>query len=317
MDLNRIVEPQERALSARAALRSGSASVKKRPYPQGKSFTLHDIAVLLGRASVLLTMLRSLSRTVSLIRRDAPKLPKPMTPEDFRDFSDLCAALRIDAVGALELGPQDIYAGAGVPYGSAILVTIPMDPAAFAQAPSMEAQLEVMRVYGETGTAVNELARFLRSRGYNAAPNHSMGGSIDYARTGMKAGIGAMGRHGMLLTPGAGACHRSAAVYTDIPNLAEFLEPPGDHAWVADFCASCGACVRSCPTRAIRDRALGDGRGNFSAVDYDKCCEGFKRYGCGVCISRCPFTKVSGYEKLKAAAERKRKEEDHESRTAR
>lgn len=88
----------------------------------------------------------------------------------------------------------------------------------FETAPSMEAQIEVMRVYGETGKAVNKISKYLRENGYNAVSNHSMGGSIDYCKAGMIAGLGYIGRHGMLMTPQNGSCHRSAIVYSDIEN---------------------------------------------------------------------------------------------------
>ncbi|MFA9392137.1 MAG: 4Fe-4S binding protein [Prolixibacteraceae bacterium] len=52
--------------------------------------------------------------------------------------------------------------------------------------------------------------------------------------------------------------------------------------WIAEFCSTCGMCIKNCPTKAILENPIIDKFGNVTSIDYDKCCEGFSQYGCGV-----------------------------------
>jgi ferredoxin len=300
MDLNDLTRPHDIHLSKEAVLVSNKASIYKRPYPDGKRFSPRDVAKLLGKFGYMLSAMGSLKTNLGLIKRKTDFLRNRMTGEVWAELEVLMDQLGVDSYGWLPVDGEDVYRGKGLPYTNALIITINMDADEFKNLPSMECQLEVMRVYGATGTAVNWISRFLRSHRFNAVPNHSMGGAIDYAKAGVKAGIGAMGRHGMLITPEGGACHRSAVVYTDIENLGEFIPPQGDHSWVPEFCATCGKCIRSCPTGAILEDPPEDEHGNVSAVEYERCAAGFAEYGCGICIAACPFT-IVGYKKLKAA----------------
>jgi ferredoxin len=298
INLNAVVEPNEKAMKQNPVVLSSPASVSKRPYPGDKPFSFIDIMKLLRRFPYLARLIASLNRNRKLIQTGGKEEPQKLRAEDFGDLKVLMSELGVVSWGCCTLESGDLYAGKGVPYPQALVISIPMDKEIFNTVPSMEAQIEVIRVYGETGRAVNRISRFLRERGYNATPNHSVGGSVDYAKVGQKAGLGYLGRSGMLLTPESGSCHRLAAVYTSIANWEDFLPVKEDHSWVSEYCGLCGKCVRSCPASAIRETPLVDGFGNVSAVDYERCCSGFEHYGCGVCISVCPFTKL-GYNKLK------------------
>jgi ferredoxin len=300
MDLNDLTRPHDVHLSKDAVIFSNTASIRKRPYPGGKRFSVRDIVGLLGKFGYLVKAMGSLKTNLGLIKRKTSFSRTRMTGEVWEELEALLKELGVDSYGWLRVDGEDVYQGKGLPYRNALIITINMDADLFKHVPSMEGQLEVMRVYGLTGIAVNRISRLLRRHRFNAVPNHSMGGAIDYAKAGVKAGVGAMGRHGMLITAEGGACHRSAAVYTDIENLGDFIPPQKDHSWVPEYCAACGKCIRSCPTGAIFELPKEDEHGNLSAVEYERCAAGFAEYGCGICIAACPFT-IVGYEKLKAA----------------
>jgi ferredoxin len=300
MNLNDLTRPHDIHLAENAVLFSNKKSISKRSYPDGKHFSPGDIVKLFGKFGYMLKSMGSLQSNLRLIKRKTNFSRNSITSENWKKLEIRMRQLGVDSYGWLRLDEEDVYQGKGIPYTHALIITINMDAKIFKTVPSMDGQLEVMRVYGETGEAVNQISRLLRKLHYNAVPNHSMGGAIDYAKAGVKAGIGAMGRHGMLITPEAGACHRSAIVYTDIKNLGDYIPPQEDHSWVSEFCAHCGKCIRSCPTGAIYENPEEDEYGNVSAVEYEKCSAGFAEYGCGICIRACPFTSV-GYEKLKAA----------------
>lgn len=311
MDLNDIVKPQDISLINIATIFPNEKSVNKQPYAGGKSFSGKDIIKLLPNMGKLIILIRSLNKSIKLIKTNHAKTKSKISESNFKDLQKLISSLGIASFGFFEIEPDQVFKNKGVPYKFALVITINMDNKIFEGAPSMEAQIEVMRVYGETGKAVNKISEYLRKNGYNAVPNHSMGGSIDYCKAGMIAGLGYIGRHGMLMTPENGSCHRSAIVYTDIENLADFIKAKKEHSWIADFCSTCGKCIKKCPTNAILEKPKIDAFGNVTSIDYDKCCEGFKRYGCGICIKVCPFTRI-GYEKVYNNYVIKKNEKQHE-----
>ncbi|MCG8701875.1 MAG: hypothetical protein MI922_27725 [Bacteroidales bacterium] len=300
MSLNDMVKPQEEALKEKAVLFSNEKSVAKMPYVEDKKLQLKDVPPMLKNIRKMVQMISSLKTTTRLIKSDIPKKQKHLKENHFSELKELLKNLEIDSFGWISIAPSDIYKDKGVPYPYAIVITMAMNKEIFKTVPSMNGQMEVMRIYERTGHAVNTITSFLRKRGYNASPNHSMGGAIDYAVAGMHAGLGYIGKHGMLITPENGACHRSAIVYTDIDNLKELVPKSPDHGWIANFCASCGKCIKKCPTKAIYNKPKTDNFNNVTCIDYNKCAAGFKNYGCGICIQSCPFT-TAGYEKIHAA----------------
>lgn len=210
--------------------------------------------------------------------------------------------------GALDIAyvrvPDDmIFKGKSIPYRYAIVITGEMDKEKILTAPGVDCMIEVQKTYGNTGVTANKIAKFLRDSGYNAVPCHSLGGVVDYPALAQKAGMGVMGRHGLLISKANGASQRIAAVFTDIEN---FKNSPGeDYSWVEDFCKNCGRCIKNCKVGAIYEEKVIDGSGQYTTTDGDKCMEYFStHYGCSICIKVCPFTKV-GYDKLKSAYEMK------------
>ncbi|MFZ5945794.1 MAG: 4Fe-4S binding protein [Bacillota bacterium] len=278
MDLNDIVRPQDEALKDNAAIVSSEKSATKRLYPKDKRFSFRDIIKLLKNFNKIKRTMPSLYRTIKLIKKGRISDKRVMQKEEFAELDQLMKKLGVDSYGWLEVDSDRVFKGKGIPYKNAIIITIRMDKNEFKYAPSMEGQIEVMRVYGETGVAANEITELLRQKGFNASPNHSLGGSIDYCKAGMDAGLGYIGRHGMLITPENGACHRSAVIYTDIENLSDFISFIDNHKWIADFCASCGKCIKKCPTGAIYETTKINEYGQVTSIDYDKCCSGFKNY---------------------------------------
>ncbi|MGE4565738.1 MAG: hypothetical protein AB7F32_12760 [Victivallaceae bacterium] len=90
----------------------------------------------------------------------------------------------------------------------------------------------------------------------------------------VKAGLGVIGRHGMLLTPEYGTRQRLAMLLTD-------LELDADPELELDYCSGCQDCVKACPLDALaadghyderRCRKCGNGAvacdaGRFFAID--------------------------------------------------
>lgn len=312
ISLNNKVKPQAEELTRLGKMFSNECSMEEQPYPEGRSFSFSDGLRLLMQAGMIKRVMTSLNQSIRMIKETVDSDQVHMSTEHYNELRSLFKDLGVDSYGFLELDEQSVFSGQGIPYRFAIVIAINMDHGAFKNTPSMEAQLEVMKVYGDTGWAVNGIAGFLRDKGYNAAPNHSMGGNIDYCKAGMNAGLGYIGRHGMLIKPENGPCHRSAVIYTDIQNLHEHFPGQKDHSWIAEYCSTCGRCIKKCPTQAILEEASVDQYGNVTSIDYELCCKGFEKYGCGVCITECPFN-IQGYEKVYARYQSKKKEKQIQS----
>jgi NAD-dependent dihydropyrimidine dehydrogenase PreA subunit len=138
----------------------------------------------------------------------------------------------------------------------------------------------------------------MRQNGFAAYPGTALGGLTDYTHLAEVAGLGAIGYHGLLITPQEGARLRINTIYTNITNLP--IEAENEHLWVRDFCAMCKKCIRACPVQAIFEQPRPRGDGGMQCIDHAACRDYFNQnYGCAVCLAQCPFSEA-GYEKVKA-----------------
>ncbi len=177
-----------------------------------------------------------------------------------------------------------------VPGRQGIVFAVPMSREELAMAPGPRASAEVANAYLKVALTGLVLARCIRTWGYEAAC--TMDGRADVVLTlaAWQAGLGAIGRSGLLLTKGYGPCVRLGAVVTNL-EMEPTVPVPADRK--ARYCASCGNCARSCPARAIDTGSPADD-GRFVPVDPDACFAQWRRTGtdCGLCIVHCPLSRV-------------------------
>ncbi|MDX1664175.1 MAG: reductive dehalogenase domain-containing protein [Candidatus Promineifilaceae bacterium] len=284
-----------------------------RPAPQSKSRTPFDAHLPAEEMSMLnFTIgqrLKVLARAVPLflnMQRGARMYDgkfeareREATPHLIAVLEALARELGAKEIRYVRVPRHAIFQDKGIPHEYAIVFTVEMDKEPISTAPSFDCQYEVIRGYKNMAVIANRLARFLREHGFAGYPGTALGGVTDYTHLAELAGLGAIGYHGLLITPGEGARLRINTVYTNIANLP--IETDNEHLWVRNFCAMCKKCIRSCPAEAIFDqpRPRGDGAG-MQCIDHDRCREYFAaNYGCGVCVAVCPFSQV-GYDKVKA-----------------
>jgi len=225
-------------------------------------------------------------------------------PEIFRELENFARSLGCESIGYTKVPHYLVFSNYKTLSENAIILTIAMDKKEMAQAPTIAAGREVWRTYDSLGLIVNKIAAFLRERGFAAQAGSPLGGEANYPRLAQRAGLGQIGKQGVLISPGLGPSQRIAAVYTSIENLpgtgknAAAEENP--HAWIADFCESCNRCVEKCPAGAIyKEKPLMED-GGPKHIDHIKCAMPFsKTMGCSVCIAECVFFK-GDYEKIKA-----------------
>jgi epoxyqueuosine reductase QueG len=203
----------------------------------------------------------------------------------------------VSSVGYTRVPERWIFQGKAILHLHAIVLTMKMDKARIDTAPSPAGARTVFEIYSKLGIAANKVATYLRRRGYSAEAAHPLMGPALYPPLAQMAGLGWLGFSGLIITPEHGPCVRLAAVLTNIENLPH--SPHNDHAWVQDFCAICGLCVRECPARAILAEPVQEESGQITCVDTDRCFPYFSDYyGCSVCIKVCPFNQA-GYEKIR------------------
>jgi hypothetical protein len=176
----------------------------------------------------------------------------------------------------------------------AIVMTVKMDGSAIRASPSFTASNATGLAYSQMASLVSCMAEFIRNLGYIAIPiGNDISLSIPLA---IDAGLGELGRNGLLITPEYGPCVRICKVFTDLPLK---LDKPITFG-VTDFCKNCKKCSEACEVDAIqtakepsfKTQCLSNNSGILRwAVNQDKCYKFWIENGgeCSNCIAACPY----------------------------
>lgn len=130
------------------------------------------------------------------------------------------------------------------------------------------------------------IARFLTNHGYpsiTVGPDltdyRTITGAFSFKHAALKAGLGVIGKSGLLLTRSFGPRVKLSAVLTEAPLS-------GEGVIVEDLCGACDICYKVCPSGALK-APYEDG-----TTHYDRfVCYSFytANGGCGLCMSKCPL----------------------------
>ena len=161
-----------------------------------------------------------------------------------------------------------------------------------ANSPGRLASAAVGDGYSRMAFTANTLAQFIRGLGYRAIPaGNGTGLSIPIA---IDAGLGQLGRMGLLMTPKYGPRVRLAKVLTDMPLVPDAPIEFG----VTEFCESCMLCAEHCPSDAISDGertweglSKSNNPGTYKWYINSEKCYDFNGFSCSNCKRVCPFTK--------------------------
>ncbi len=161
-----------------------------------------------------------------------------------------------------------------------------------ANSPGRLASAAVGNGYSRMAFTACTLAEFIRVLGYRAIPaGNGTGLSIPMA---IDAGLGEVGRLGLLITPKYGPRIRLAKVITDMPLIPDFQIRFG----VKEFCEECMLCAEHCPSGAITDgqrtwkgKSASNNPGTFKWYIEGEKCYDFNGFSCSNCKRVCPFTK--------------------------
>lgn len=232
-----------------------------------------------------------------------PLLPKRRATEAFiKDFEQYAFSLGINAIGYTIIQPRYIFKDKAVLYRNVIVLTKEMNKSILVKGPNNKSFNLVWQTYDSIGKVANILTKYLRKQGYGAQSGPAMSGLSIYPLLGEKAGLGAIGKHGLLISPKYGSMQRIAVIYTSLDYNPPVYNP---HLWIKKFCNSCNKCVRNCPSQAIYQQSLKQSNGLETSIDSDKCLESFiNNHGCSICIIDCPFS-LTDYNRLKTVFFRK------------
>ncbi len=164
-----------------------------------------------------------------------------------------------------------------------IVFSVSMDPEVINTAPQESACVETSYGYVKAAMAGLQIAYFLRGHGYQARCHMDANYLMMMTPLAVHAGLGQIGRHGLLIGEKGGSSIRLGAVTTDLPLV---YDQPSKSA-VQRFCQVCGRCVKTCPAKTISDSDLE----TDWTIEQEACYRVWRNIGtdCGICISACPI----------------------------
>ena len=189
----------------------------------------------------------------------------------------------------------------------AISIAIGLDPLLMKMGPVLPMATGVMVVYNRLAMISTLLASYIRSLGYPARAHIVSNYQVACVPVAIDAGMGELGRHGIMLTRELGSSLKLTTVTTDLP-LA--YDSPVDIG-VDEFCRDCRICAETCPSGAIPfgDKKVIRGVEKWG-INNQACLKTFRETGtdCGICIAACPWTKPrTFFHRLAASTATKKK----------
>ena len=177
----------------------------------------------------------------------------------------------------------------------AIVMLHEMDYTLMRTAPAYGENAATGRGYSMMAFMASSVAHFIRDLGYGAIPcGNDTALSIPMA---IDAGLGELGRHGLLIAPHFGPRVRISKVLTNLPLVPDKPIEIG----VREMCTVCGKCAEVCPGKAISSDdpttegpTLSNNHGLYKwYINPEKCFQFWVRNkgDCANCIRVCVFNK--------------------------
>lgn len=208
-------------------------------------------------------------------------------------------------VGITKVDEKWLYQGIELPKGvdTAIVILIEMDKIGISTSPSIISSATTGKAYSTMAFVLSCMGEFIRNLGYRAVQSgNDTALSIPLA---IDAGLGALGRNGLLVTKKYGPRVRICKIFTDLPLS---IDQP-DYEFIqclTNFCRTCRKCADACEKGAISFKEeMNFDHFNISNnpgvkkyyVNVEKCFEFWVEYGsdCSKCIAACPFSKIDHF----------------------
>lgn len=203
-------------------------------------------------------------------------------------------------VGICKLNRNWLYAEANIPekFENVIVMAVEMDSDGIATSPSVLAAAATGVGYSKMAFILACMGEFTRNLGYEAIQcGNDTALSVPLA---IDAGIGELGRNGLLITPQYGPRVRLCKILTDLP-----LEPDKPIEFgVKEFCKKCKLCAKNCKANAIsmddepsfNVACLSNNPGTLKWYVNGELCYLFwceNGIDCSTCIKVCPYNRAS------------------------
>ncbi|MCF6184821.1 MAG: 4Fe-4S dicluster domain-containing protein [Bacteroidales bacterium] len=230
----------------------------------------------------------------------------PVSPEKITEFIKKYMEFSgAKACGVTELKKYHLYSygGRGGAYGKkltnthkfAIAITVEMSKKMTDTAPAAPTVTESARQYLEVGKLAVQLAAFIRNTGYSARAHIDGNYEVICPLVAKDAGLGEIGRMGLLMTPELGPRVRIAVVTTSLEMIPDnqFQENS-----VIDFCIQCKKCAVTCPSQAISfsDREKINEVIRWQ-INQEACYTYWTKSGtdCSKCLQVCPYSHPNNF----------------------
>ncbi len=183
------------------------------------------------------------------------------------------------------------------PLRNVLVFAVEMDREKISRAPKTAEAKEVTRGYVRAVVIGLILSYFLRELGFEARCHTEGETELILPAAAQAAGLGGIGRIGLLLTEDYGPMVRLGAVTTNFPVFSIPGEKQTKTSAPADFCAACDICARHCPGRAISREPASQIISSEKPprtpwkTNPEACFKMWNKFGtdCGICIAVCPY----------------------------
>jgi ferredoxin len=170
-----------------------------------------------------------------------------------------------------------------------------MDFEMMGSSPDAPVVMESARQYVEAARIAVQLAAAIRALGYPARAHIDGNYRVIAPLVARDAGLGEIGRMGLLMTPTHGPRVRLGVVTAQVELVADPCKPDPS---MIDFCTICSKCADNCPSRSIPfdDRREANGTLRWQ-INSETCFHYWNVIGtdCGRCMVVCPYSHPSTF----------------------
>jgi Fe-S-cluster-containing hydrogenase component 2 len=224
-----------------------------------------------------------------------------VTPQDITGrLKGFARYLGADLVGTTKLNPAYVYSHIGRSPGKwgepvslnhnyAIAIGVEMSHDMIRSAPDGATTTETAFKYFESAKIALIMARYLNLLGYEARAHVDGNYRVLCVPVAVDAGLGELGRLGLLINPKYGPRLRLSVVTTNL----ELCQDTPVTFGVQHFCEICKKCATNCPSHAIDADDKKNCRGVEKWRSNQESCYGFWRtWGsdCSICVRVCPYS---------------------------
>lgn len=212
--------------------------------------------------------------------------------------ADICGVCELDQVyvySHVGRGPEPFGAEIELKHKYAVVFAIEMSCELIAASPKPPVLVETEKKYVEVAKVAVILSNLIRRMGYEARA-HIAGSNYQaiLPPLGWKAGLGEIGRIGILITEKFGPRVRLGLVTTNLPLTPDRAKTFG----VQDFCQKCKKCANNCPAQALSYGDKTEENGVLKWVlNREGCYRFWRKAGtdCAMCLYVCPYSKPQNW----------------------